>query len=446
MERMIRQSFLRGVLIFSLVFVAFLVFVVVAVNAYFPDLILQRYISKSRMLVKRLSRSIQDVRVIAGRNHMIRKYVKLNFPQEENIVNIIVRDLKGTMTYHNSGSGEKLSFADVMRRPRAVIEEVVEDDKDKIHIVRLRGKKSDILYYKISSPIFRDGRKVGDVSVGISKRLVSSKIQLNKGQLQQIFLIVSLSIVLVLILSYFISIRFFLKFKRSEMRASQLKHMAYVGGLSSGLAHEIRNPLNTMSITLPLLKESIERGDTDKLEKKLTVLEHAKEHAANVLTEFMDFAKYRQTRLDVFDLLKTVKRVSAMLEEGIRSRGITLVIKFPPSGVRIEANEQEISQVLINLLLNSMDAMDEVVKRELRIEAVVVKKDLILTVKDSGIGMDEFTVKNMFTPFFSKKKKGTGLGMAMVKRIVDEHGGEITPYSVVGEGTLIEMKFGGIIH
>ena len=446
MERIIRQSFLRGILIFSVIFIALLVFIVIAANVYFPDMILDRYISKSRLLAKKLSRSIQDVRVFGGSNHLIKKIVRLNFPQEENVVHIVVRDKKGTMTYQNPGSGEKLSFADVLKKPRTVIEEVVEDDKDKVQLVRLRGKKRDVLYYKISSPIYRNGIKVGDVSVGISKRLVSSKIELNKGQLQQIAFIISLGIVAVLVLSYFISIRFFLKFKRSELKASQLKHMAYVGELSSGLAHEIRNPLNTMSINLQLLKESIERGDTDKVEKKLTVLEHAKDHAANVLTEFMNFAKYKKAESESFDLLKTIKRVASMLEEGLHKRGITLILDIPPAGIKIKANEQEISQVVFNLMLNSMESMDQAEERILRVEASAQKKDLILTVEDTGAGMDEFTLSNMFTPFFSKKKQGTGLGMAMVKRVIDEHSGTITPVSEPGKGTRINIRLEEVVE
>lgn len=454
MEKQDRQvllgpGFLKGVLVFSAFFAVLLVLIILAGTFYFPDYVLHHYLTKSRTLARSLSQSIQDVRVFGGEN-TLKKIVRLNFPQEENIVNIVVRDLKGTMTYQNTAPGESLSFAEALSRNRSVVEDVIETSPDKVQVVQLRSRSSDSHFYKISSPIYRDGVKIGDVSVGISKRQVSSKMELTRGQLKELAFVIALSLVFVLLVSYFISIRFFLKFKRSELRASQLKHMAYVGELSSGLAHEIRNPLNTMSINLQLLRESIRSGDTEKVDSKISVLERAKNHAADVLTQFMDFAKYKPARTEVFDLLKLVRNVVAMVEEDLKEKRIELVLEIPPGGLNIEANQQELSGMLFNLVLNAMDALDALPaaqdRRELRIIAAAQKKDLRLAVVDTGEGMDDFTRAHVFTPFFSKKKKGTGLGMAMVKRIVDEYQGTITIDSSPGAGTRIEIMIEGVVR
>jgi hypothetical protein len=103
---LLSQGFLKGMLVFSAFFALLLVLIILAATFYFPDYVLRQYLSKSRILAKSLSQSIQDVRVFGGEN-TLKKIVRLNFPQEENIVNIVVRDVKGTMTTRTRPRGNR---------------------------------------------------------------------------------------------------------------------------------------------------------------------------------------------------------------------------------------------------------------------------------------------------------------------------------------------------
>jgi hypothetical protein len=255
--------------------------------------------------------------------------------------------------------------------------------------------------------------KIGVVSVGICKRQVSSKMELTRGQLKELAFVIALSLVFILLVSYFISIRFFLKFKRSEMRASQLKHMAYVGELSSGLAHEIRNPLNTMSINLQLLHESIKSGDTDKVDSKISVLERAKNHAAEVLTQFMDFAKYKTARTEVFDLLKLVKNVVAMVEAELKEKKIELVLEIPPAGLNIEANSRRSPECYS--IWFSMPWMHWMLFRHKAggncgSAPRSRKKTCGWRSLTRGRAWTSLPGRMFFTPFFSKRRRGPGSG------------------------------------
>jgi C4-dicarboxylate-specific signal transduction histidine kinase len=134
-----------------------------------------------------------------------------------------------------------------------------------------------------------------------------------------------------------------------------------------------------------------------------------------------------------------------LLEDRFRSKKITVALECERDACRIKADQNEMRQILLNLLMNSIDALETRRKRAITLRLVPAKQDLVLVVADNGIGMDEFTIKNIYAPFFSKKAHGTGLGLAVVKRIVDEYDGEIECRSAPGKGAEFEIRLSGVV-
>lgn len=423
MESNFRKRLIRNVAVSSLVFVAVLGIIFYIFTIYVPDLLVKRYIKKSRMLARRLSRSIQDINVFSGNERMIKKIVRLNFPEEKNIIHIVVRDKRGQTRYEERGEGE-MSFAEILKQRSKIIQRSMGDKQ--IEILKLKNKSREVMYYKVSAPIYKDGEKVGEVFVGISRRILFNRIEINRNQLSRMIFAASIAMFCLLTLSFLVNMRFFIKLKKSEEREGSLRQLAYLGEISGGLAHEIRNPLNTMSINLQLLRESIAAGRDEAVERKITVLENAKNHAANVLNKFLDFTKHRSRHTQRFDVVEAARDVCQMLEHSIKQNNIELDFVAEQEKIQITADHAEIKQVLFNLILNSIDALKEQAQRLIRLELGVRSKDnLHIRVADNGPGMDEFTKANIYKPFFSKKTGGSGLGLSIVRRVVEQCGGEI---------------------
>jgi len=443
MENRFKQGLFYRVLLFSIGFIVIIGLILVILNLYFPDVILKRYLSKSKKLARHLSQTIGNVNIFSRNKQSIKRIIRLNFPDEENIIQIAVKNKSGKTTYEDNGEGEsgkakkKSKFRHNFYQSNRI--------NNRMRFFSEKGKKKSLMYYRVSSPIVRNGEIIGSVFVKISKKRLFNKIEINKTQLARIIFLGSFGFFIIVSLSFLVSLRFFIKYKKSEEQAGGLKRLAYVGEISSGLAHEIRNPLNTMSINIQLLKEKLDGQQEKGLLRKVELLENAKNHAANVLNQFLDFAKYKQKNFVNFNVLNVVGEIFSMLEYQLVKKKIHFVNKTNCESLMIKADPGEIKQVLLNLVLNSMDALTDDGNGKIEIELEGRKKNLHIVLKDNGAGMDEFTLKNLYTPFFTKKAEGTGLGLAVVKRIVDEYKGEIECSSREGEGTEFMLTINEVI-
>lgn len=437
------RKLLRRVIIVTAVFVLIIGTVILLINNMLPGYIQAEYIQKSRTLAQTISRTIQDVRIFSGSEKMIRRMVQLNFPEERNIVNIVVRDQRGQTMFESSGSKEGVRFSEILKKRQETTEVPLSDERTKI--IKVRNNNRNFTYYKITAPIIRNGIKTGEVVVGLSKKTLTDKIEINQGQLSQIIFMGSMGMLALLSLSFLISMWLFVMFKKSQSKVDYLSRLAYVGEISSGLAHEIRNPLNTMSLNIQLLRENIQSGNREKLLKKVDILEKAKNQAAVTLDKFLDFAKHRQGSPRKISFQSVVNEVLAMLQEKLKHDGIDVSVKRSDETFFVHVDPNEITQILLNLLLNAMQSFSSQEERLIKLEYQEKKEDLLLSVEDNGDGMDEFTVNHIYTPFFSKKATGTGLGMAVVKKIIEEYNGSIMCYSKLGKGTKFELLFKGVV-
>lgn len=441
METSFKKRVIRTIMAISASFAVLALLAFVGINSWLPDYLLKKYISRSRELAQVLSRSIDGESLHTPQERLVRRMVQLNFPEERNFVHIVIRDQRGAPMYVEKGEHEGQPLLEMLDKKREGIEELNEDGPSRI----VQYKDRDIVYYTITTPIIQGGRKTGDVVVGFSKKYLTDRIELNRNQVTQLVFLGSLSLIVLLCMSFFLIMRLFVKFKQSEELAESFKRMAYVGEISSGLAHEIRNPLNLMSINLQLMREGLEKGEIERVQKKIEILENAKDHAARILNEFLGFARMRPKEREVFDLAAILDEVRSLAGEEARVRGASMNLSLEPASIMVRADRAEMRQIMLNLIINALDAVMNTERREISIRLQAKKHEVSLTVSDTGVGMDEFTKNNIYTPFFSKKQGGTGLGLAVVRRIVEEYGGEIDCRTQPGEGTTFVVTLKGIL-
>lgn len=220
-------------------------------------------------------------------------------------------------------------------------------------------------------------------------------------------------------------------------RLARAEQLAEIGQLAASLAHEIKNPLAGISGAIQVLRDDMTPDDPRR-----AVLEEALRQVTRLdgtIKDLLAYARPTPPQKGPCRLGPIVGRVATLLRAEAAARGIDIAMDTPPDLPAIEADEHQIEQLLINLLLNAIHASQS--GDVVRIVCTGVDDALALTVEDHGRGMEPATARRAFEPFFTTKSRGTGLGLPICRRIVDGHGGSIDLRSRPGRGTVVEVRF-----
>lgn len=226
--------------------------------------------------------------------------------------------------------------------------------------------------------------------------------------------------------------------KRQEEKSKTQEKLAAVGQLAAGIAHEIRNPLASMSGSIQLLAKSFENLDDDQ--KKLIAITLKETDRLNLLiSEFLEFVRPQIALEDKVDLSKLmVESIDIVkLNPQLKQPEFDLALQ---EGLVIQGNRDKLKQVFLNIIINACHAMEKANSPKLKI-SLQKNKNIELVISDNGSGMDEKIKSKIFEPFFTTKSKGTGLGLALVHKIVELHGATIEVDSVLGQGTVFRIYF-----
>ena len=222
------------------------------------------------------------------------------------------------------------------------------------------------------------------------------------------------------------------------------KRLADLGAVASGLAHEIRNPLNSLYINSQILAEMLTAlPETTDRKEELLALARANMKVTrrlnDILSEFLRFARPTAAEFVVADLNRVVADTLRFLEVDFARRGIELDSSFYPEPLPLFADEKQLRQVLLNILLNAEEAMDKE-QKAIRVTTGSERGRPFVRVTDNGRGIPREVRKQIFQLFFSTRKNGTGLGLPIVRKIVREHGGKIGIRSREGRGTTVTIS------
>jgi PAS domain S-box-containing protein len=231
-----------------------------------------------------------------------------------------------------------------------------------------------------------------------------------------------------------------------ELRQSQ--KMEAVGRLAAGIAHDFNNLLTAILGYSELVLDDIEGGTPTR--RHVEEIQKAAERAAALTRELLAFSRKQIMRLSVLDLPALVAEMSGMLQR-VLGDDIELRVIDPGWGARVRADKSRLEQVILNLVVNAKDAMPDGGRMSLsfqRIDALGERPPelelgahLLMSVSDTGAGMDETTRVRIFEPFFTTKEvgKGTGLGLAAAYGVIKQFGGHITVWSAPGHGTRFDV-------
>ncbi len=228
----------------------------------------------------------------------------------------------------------------------------------------------------------------------------------------------------------------------NEARMRRSENLASMSTMAAGVAHEIKNPLAAMGIHLQLLKKAFVRKGCLSLEdgqRYIDVLEEEVNRLNGIVVDFLFAVRPLDTRLRLGSIMKTLNEVTAFVEPELAEHRVALTCDFSTSLPRLEFDQNLVKQVLLNLIKNAMNAMEQ--GGRLTIRARPDGNHVLISVQDTGIGMDEEMMQKIFEPYFTNKATGTGLGLTVVYKIMKEHRGDITVESKLGEGSVFTLSF-----
>ena len=219
--------------------------------------------------------------------------------------------------------------------------------------------------------------------------------------------------------------------KRSERLAS-------LGQLAAGIAHEIRNPLGSLKGFLQYFQRKLSLQDQDKT--YLTVMMKEVDRLNSVISNLLDFARPKEPVLDSCELPELLHHVLTLIKSDLQAKQLALSLDIQEYLPQIRLDRDQITQVILNILLNAIHATEPggqiLIEAHLQSDA----NRLELTISDNGKGIAPENVSKVFDPFFSTKKQGTGLGLAVAYSIIEYHHGEMTVESKEGNGSTFRIN------
>jgi signal transduction histidine kinase len=225
----------------------------------------------------------------------------------------------------------------------------------------------------------------------------------------------------------------------SNDRKNLYSSIEYLSQLTGGLAHEIRNPLSTLKVNLQLLAEDVrELGDSEDDRIRRSVLRIARmqdevNRLRDILDDFIQFVGHHQLNLQRSDLNEQIDQLIDFYEPQAQANQVRLLKQFASEPLMCSIDRDLVKQAMLNLFINAQQAMPE--GGDLMVRTARNDHYARVEVIDTGVGMDAEIRSKIFDAYFSSKKGGTGLGLAMTRRIVEEHHGLIEVHSEPGKGT-----------
>jgi two-component system nitrogen regulation sensor histidine kinase GlnL len=233
-------------------------------------------------------------------------------------------------------------------------------------------------------------------------------------------------------------------FKELEESSKRMDELSHLGVLSLGMAHEIKNPLVAISGSAQLLRKRL----PDQHHKFLDVVIKESERINRMMERMLDFARPASLELKLLNIHQILEEI--LLLEKKNRPDIQFVQNYDPSLPQVEGDEDQLKQVFLNLIRNALEALPEGGTLELmtRIHSnYTVKTEthpnsrqaILVEIRDSGSGIGEEDLNNIFTPFHTTKCKGSGLGLPLSLKIVENHKGKMNVQSDTGKGTRVQV-------
>ena len=220
-----------------------------------------------------------------------------------------------------------------------------------------------------------------------------------------------------------------------EKELQRSERLAALGKMAAGVAHELRNPLSSIKGLAVLLQSHLSASGKDAETAEMLVKEV--ERLNRSIGELLDYAKPGQLKREPTAIAEVIRKTVSLIQVDAESYGISITLGLADDLPPVQIDPDKLNQVLLNLLLNALQAMPD--GGELSVRTAREGRMLVIAITDSGVGISPENLQRVFDPYFTTKSDGTGLGLAMSAKIVEEHGGAITISSVPDEHTEVRV-------
>jgi two-component system, cell cycle sensor histidine kinase and response regulator CckA len=225
--------------------------------------------------------------------------------------------------------------------------------------------------------------------------------------------------------------------RKMKEKLIQTDKLVSLGHLSAGIAHEIRNPLASININLQLLTRML-----DKKSQEFEILDSATqgvERIKKIIDSTLDYVRANKSTGLMEDLNQIIHSTMPLIQVSSVKKDIEIKLNLQDKLPLIKADSKQLQQVLINILSNAIESINS--KGQIEVKTYAHSGSLYLIISDSGEGINIESIKHIFEPFYTKKATGTGLGLSVVKQILDSHGAAISVQSEVNKGTSFTIQF-----
>nr|WP_162274310.1 ATP-binding protein [Paenibacillus crassostreae] len=220
---------------------------------------------------------------------------------------------------------------------------------------------------------------------------------------------------------------------RSEL--GNVDRLSLVGQMAASITHEIRNPMAVVHGFMQLMREK----SPGSLDHYYRIVMEELDRVNSIINNFLSLAQNRVSEMEDCHLHTIINELNPLLSADANLRGHTIVLDLDENVPELRLNAKEIKQLILNLARNGMEAMDD--KGQLTLQTKMSLNSVDLIIKDSGSGISQNEIDQLFVPFFTTKEQGTGLGLVLCLSIVERHKGKITVDSKVGGGTMFTVGF-----
>jgi signal transduction histidine kinase len=229
--------------------------------------------------------------------------------------------------------------------------------------------------------------------------------------------------------------------RKTKVRMQRADRLASLGTLTAGLAHEIRNPLVAVKTFLQLLPEKFD--DEEFRNYFLTVASAEVERISSLITELLDFARPSEPQLREENINEIMEKMITLITTETKKKNLKINKQLAENLPLIQIDKDQIKQVFLNILLNAVQATPE--NGEIAVVSRSFTKNqeetfLQVEIRDTGSGIHPQDLEHIFTPFYTTKSQGSGLGLSISHQIVEEHHGYIEVESLVGKGTAFTIN------
>ncbi|HOW58073.1 MAG TPA: ATP-binding protein, partial [Smithellaceae bacterium] len=309
---------------------------------------------------------------------------------------------------------------------------------------KIVSKKTDSGSQRIldmAAPLFIDKKIVGVVRIGLDRGSMDTIIAENRTNIFIFVFFVGVIALLSMLLLYYDQNKHMAGIIEMERRLEKAERLSSLGKLAAGVAHEIRNPLNAISIATQRLKRDFipaDDGKTEEFKNLSTVIRDEIRRLNAIIEEFLTFSKSRRLEFSDYSAVDLLQKIVSLINEEAVTRNVVLETRWRYKPAIIPMDVNKLQQSFLNLIKNAMESIPSEGKIIITLDKEG-KDYIIVSIADNGCGMTAEEVERIFSPEYTTKEKGLGLGVPLATEIIRGHGGEIRVTSRKDEGTTFEV-------